>query len=241
MATVVKGPALGSGTLTAPLGVGVWHTLRLDVNGSIANLWVDDAPAIVNFDASAWIGASGHNGVGTVLFGHYSEFSRFAIYSTQVHCGTAAPDAGAAVVSVPCSSEVGIRAGGQFDFVPLDAAACPLGSPCAGANGTFALSSNPSLCLSATGAAADDWPLVLAPCDATSHAQVFTQDYTMLYSSAIVQSASQRKVCLVAPDIGAPAMAHAKGPASTCEDFVYVGDEREIVSINAGSMCLGVC
>jgi len=241
MANVLKGPVLASGALSAPLGVGAWHTLRLDVNGSTVNLWVDGAAQIANLAAGAWIAASGHNGVGTVQFGHYSEFSQFSLFSTQVFCGADAPAAGAAIVAVSCASEVGPRAGGQLDFTPLDAGACPFGSPCAGANGTFALASDASLCLSTAGAAADDWPVVLAPCDATSPAQVFTQAYTMLYSSAIVHAASGRKVCLVAPDIGAPAMAHARGPAGTCESFVYVGDEREIVSVNAGSVCLGTC
>lgn len=63
----------------------------------------------------------------------------------------------------------------------------------------------------------------------------------MLYSSSIKHTASNRSVCLEAPDVGSLAMAHAKGTASTCESFVYVGDEQEIVSINAGSVCLGFC
>ena len=72
MANVQKGPTHASGSLPAPLGVGGWHTLRLDVNGTLANLWVDGALAVASLDVS-FAGLTGHCGVGTVQFGHYTE------------------------------------------------------------------------------------------------------------------------------------------------------------------------
>lgn len=245
MATVQKGPAFASGTLSTPLGVDAWHTFRLDVNGTLASLWVDGSPVsgLTGLNVSQVTSLTGHNGVGTVQFGHYTEFTNFALYSTQLHCSTAPPSAGDAIKAVPCASEIGTRPGGQVVFNPSSQASCPYGSPCANANGTFALASNPSLCFAVKqGSASDDWPIALAQCDPTSKDQVFTQDYTMLYSTSIVHSASGRTVCLTSPDIGAGAYAHKQGgPAGNCGAFSYQGDEQEIVTINAYSVCLGTC
>jgi hypothetical protein len=246
MSTVQSGPVLARGTLPAPLGVAQWHTLRLDANGTsptVLNFWVDGAHAISNL-ALPSVGASGHTGVGTVQFGHYTEIDNVALFSTQVACSAAAPAAGAPIAAVSCASEVGPRPGGQLVFTPSadSPAPCTYGSPCAGATGTFSLASDTALCVAVTpGAAKEDWPLALAPCDATSPNQIFTQAYTMLYSSSILHTASNRRICLVAPDIGALAYAHENGPASQCGSFVYVGDEQEIVSINSMSVCLGTC
>ena len=222
MATVQSGPALYAGALAAPFGVNVWRTLRLDVNGSTATLWVDGARAFTyDFSASLPTALTGHNGVGTVQFGHYSEFTNFALYSTQRACSARAPAAGAPSVAVSCASEVGPRAGGQFVFTPSDPASCPFGSPCANSTGTFALASDPSLCITvAPGAAGDDWPLALAPCSpSASREQSFNQAYTMLYSSNIVHADSGRTVCLEAVDIGAAAYAHKSGVAKNCGAF----------------------
>ena len=222
MATVQSGPALYAGTLAAPFGVNVWRTLRLDVNGSTAVMWVDGARAFsYDFSASLPVAVTGHCGVGTVQFGHYSEFTNFALYSTQRACSASAPAAGAPIVAVSCASEVGPRAGGQFVFTPSDPASCPFGSPCANSTGTFALASNPSLCITvAPGAAGDDWPLALAPCSpSASREQSFNQAYTMLYSSNIVHADSGRTVCLEAVDIGAAAYAHKSGVAKNCGAF----------------------
>jgi hypothetical protein len=240
MKAVMSGPALASGSLPSPLGVGAWHHFRLDVNGTRANLWLDGAPAIAALDVSS-AGLTGHSGVGTVQFGHYTEFDNFELYSTQKGACHAAPPAGTPISAVSCASEVGPTPGGQLTFAPTNHSACPLGSPCSGGTGTFALAANPALCIAvAPGGAGEDWPLALAPCDAASPNQLFTQAYTMLYSSAIVHAASGRQVCLTSPDIGALAFAQAKGgAANSCGAFTFVGDEMEIVSINAFSVCLG--
>ena len=222
MSAVQKGPALLSGALPAPLGVNVWRTLRLDVNGSAAALWVDGVRAFTyDFSSSLPTAATGHSGVGTVQFGHYSEFTNFALYSTQRICSASAPASGAPIVAVSCASEVGPRPGGQFLFTPADPSTCPYGSPCANSTGTFSLASDPSLCITvAPGAEGEDWPLSLQPCSpAARSAQSFTQAYTMLYSTSIVHADSGRAVCLEAVDIGAGAYAHKSGVAKNCGAF----------------------
>jgi len=290
MATVQKGPTFASGTLATPLGVETWHTLRLDVNGTLASLWVDGTPVegLTALNVSRVTSLTGHNGVGTVQFGHYTEFTNFALYSTQRHCSTTPPSAGDAIVAVPCASEVGARPGGQVVFNPSSQSSCPYGSPCSNATGTFALATDPSLCFAVKqGPDSEDWPIALAQCNPHSNDQLFTQDYTMLYSTSIAHTASGRTVCLTSPDIGAGAFAHGKGghagncgafsvsiglhpcitthchtprpllPAHTrIPHFIYLsplkfsftrlhlkyaGDEQEIVTINAYSVCLGTC
>jgi hypothetical protein len=232
-------PPYATGTLAGGFAAGAWHTVRMDVNGSVLNLWVDGAPAAAAVPVK-WAGASGHTAIGTVEYAHFTEFDNVALYSTQVACGTAAPAAGDALAAVSCASEVGPRPGGQLVFVPAAPAACPYGSPCAGATGAFALASNPSLCLSAAGGAADaTWPVTLAACAAGDAAQAFTQDYVMLYQSSIVHAASGRKLCTTTVDVGAPAVAAKNTFGLFCGNFVYVGDEQEIVSINDGSVCVG--
>lgn len=52
--------AVATGTL-AYYGPGEWHTFRLDVNGSVANGWVDGIPAFTNLDVSG-APQSGHVG-----------------------------------------------------------------------------------------------------------------------------------------------------------------------------------
>ena len=180
------------------------------------------------------------SGIGTVQYAHYSEFDNVALYSTHTVCTSAAPRAGDAIVAVPCASEIGARLGGQLAFTPLDASTCPYGSPCSNSSGTFSIASDPSLCFSASGAAGADWPLSLSPCNPASQDQIFHQAYTMLYQSSITHAASGRTVCFPTQDIGAPATAY-KGRGGFCGDFVFVGDEQEIVSVNAGSICWGTC
>jgi hypothetical protein len=241
MSSVQKGPAQAQGQLSGGWGVGVWHRVRLDVNGSSASLWVDGSSVLAGFNVS-WSGATGHSGIGTIGYGHYTSFDNVELYSTQTSCSSAAPAAGAALAAVSCASEVGPRPGGQLSFQPLSADTCPYGSPCSNSTGTFSLASDASLCLSSYGSASElDWPVLLEACDATSAKQQWTQAYTMLYSSSIQHAASGRKLCTRTVDIGSPAVASAKGSSSFCGDMVYVGDEQEIVTINAGSICVGVC
>lgn len=240
MSSVQKGSPHAAGSVAGGFAAGTWHTVRLDVNGTLANLWVDGAAVFASLDVS-WATASGHAGIGTVGWAHFTEFDNVALYSTHTQCSAAAPRAGDAIVAVPCASEIGPRAGGQYAFTPTVASTCPFGSPCANSSGTFSPASDASLCMSAAGAAGDDWPVVLAPCDATSPAQIFLQDYTMLYSSSIVHLSSGRTICFPTQDIGSPAMAFKKKSGAFCGDFSFVGDEAEIVSINSGSVCWGTC
>lgn len=233
-------PAISWGQLPGGFGVNTWHTIRLDVNGSTSNVWVDGAPVVQNGDAS-FAGASGHTGIGTVLYASYTEFDNVALYSTQKSC-TATPSAGSAIVAVPCASEIGKRPGGQLVFTPLNQSTCPYGSPCAGGVGTFAVASNPGLCFSVSGAAASNaWPIVLATCNSTDSAQIFKQNYQMLYTSSITHVASGRTVATNTVDISSPAVAALNTKTLFQGQFVFVGDEAEIVSINDGSICLGTC
>jgi hypothetical protein len=230
--------------LAAAPGAGSWHRYRLDVNGSRASAWVDGAVVVAGADV-AFAGGSGFAAMGTVQFGHFTDYDNLALYSARVACSaTARPAAGDAVKAVSCSSEVGARAGAQFTFSPANASDCPLGSPCAAATGAFALASDASLCLavggSAPSAAADaDAPLILAACVPHAPEQTFTQAYSMLYTGSIVHTASQRHIQLPSADIGTPAVVRTNSTGGG--QFVFVGDEQEIVTINTFSVCLGTC
>jgi galactosylceramidase len=232
-----SGPTLANGVLNSPLGVSIWHRVQLDVNGTRANIYVDGAHAIRNVDVS-YAGATGFVSFGTVQFGHYTEYDNFALYSTQLQCGSA-PVVGALIKAVSCASEVGPRAGTRFVFSPTNATMCPYGSPCQSAMGTFSLVSDSSLCLAVQpGSSNTDWPLVLAPCTIGDSNQVFTQGYTMLYSSSIHHTFSNRYIGIPFADIGTSVLARTNKSGG---EFVYVGDEQEIVSINVFSVCLGTC
>ena len=229
-----SGAALASGQLPHALGVGGWHRFRLDVNGSSANVWVDGTLSIQNVPV-AFAGASGFVTMGTVQFGHFTDFDNLELYSTQKLCSpTKAPSAGDRVVAISCSSEVGSSLGGRFDFFPQDPQSCPLGSPCANSSGTFALASDHSLCLAVGGENA----LVLATCASGAPSQIFTQEYSQLYKSSLLHKASGMTVMLITQDIGSQAYV-SKNASKT--EFVYLGDEQEIVSINVFSVCLGTC
>jgi hypothetical protein len=238
-AGVQGGVTEASGALSSALGVGAWHRFRVDVNGSRAWVWVDGAPVAgaQGVDVT-FAGASGFNAVGTVQFGHFTEFDNVALFSTATACSAAPPAAGMAVKAVPCASEAGPRAGARFVFEPLTPGECALGSPCNGARGAFALAADRSLCVAVQKAGGGEWPLALAPCARGDPAQVFRQQYSQLYDSKIVHVDSQRFVALPAPDVGAPAVVRASNASGT---FVFVGDEGEIVSINEYSVCLGTC
>ena len=197
MQSVQGGSALASGTIAGGFAAGVWHTVRLDVNGSALSVWVDGVSQAAGA-AVSWAGATGHTAIGTVQYAHFTEFDNVQLFSTQTACAAAPPAAGAPLTAVPCASEVGPRAGGQLSFAPVNASSCPYGSPCAGSAGAFALASNSGLCLAASGADGDaTWPLVLAPCASPGDAaQTFTQAYTMLYQSSIKHTATGRTLCV---------------------------------------------
>jgi hypothetical protein len=231
-----------SGVLATAPGAGTWHRYRLDVNGSRASAWVDGAVVTAGADC-AFAGGSGFVAMGTVQFGHFTDYDNLELYSARVACSaTARPAAGDAIKAVSCASEVGVRPGGQFTFSPANASDCPLGSPCASATGAFALAADASLCLAVGTPSAPtdaDWPLVLAPCAPNAPEQTFTQAYSMLYSGSIVHTASKRFVELPFADIGTAAVVRTNSTGGG--QFVFVGDEQEIVTVNTFSVCLGTC
>lgn len=239
-AGVQRSPAQASGALGSPLGVGAWHRFRLDVNGTRASVWVDNMPVPGAQGLNvAFAGSSGFAALGTVQFGHFTEFDNVALYSTATACSAAWPEAGMAVKAVSCASEVGPRPGARFTFLPLNQSECTLGSPCNGVHGAFALVANASLSLCIAvdkGGVGKEWPLVLQPCVTGEPTQVFRQQYAHLYDSKIVHVESGRFVALPAPDVGSPAVVRAQNASGT---FVFVGDEAEIVSINEYSVVSG--
>jgi len=63
----------------------------------------------------------------------------------------------------------------------------------------------------------------------------------MLYTSSITHVASGRTVATNTVDIASPAVAALSTKGLFQGNFVFVGDEAELVSINDGSICLGTC
>ena len=182
-----QGGPFASGALAAPLGVGAWHALRLDANGSRLAAWVDGAlvtPA-GGLDVGA-LGASGHAMIGTAGFGHFTLFDAFSLASSATTCGqAAAPAAGMPLATVQCGAEVGVAPLSTFLFAPANRSADA-------ATGAFSLRAAPQLCVAlrnATGsgegaaaaavaaAAAGGWPVVLAECAAGDELQLFTINF----------------------------------------------------------------
>lgn len=232
-----------SGTIPTNFSFGSWHTLQLDVNGSVFNVWVDNTPILIDSDAS-FAGETGLSGIGTVDYGHFTEFDSIKLYTTQRTCSTSAPVDGDAIVAVPCASEVGPRLGGQFVFIPVNSSNCIFGSPCAGGIGRFALASNENLCLSTAVNTSEAWRVILSPCSAGSD-QIWIQDYVQLYETRIIHFASGQPLCVETPHVGSNAIITFSGapPSSFCGDLVFSGDEQELVSMDTqkGGFCLGVC
>ena len=110
--------AFASGALAAPLGVGEWHALRLDANGSLLRAWVDGAEVTPagGLEVGA-LGASGHAMIGAGDFGQFPLYDAFSLASSATMCDqAAAPAAGLPLATVQCSSEVGVA--------PLSTFAC---------------------------------------------------------------------------------------------------------------------
>jgi hypothetical protein len=174
--------AFARGALPAPLGVGAWHALRLDANGSLLRAWVDGAEVTPpgGLEVGA-LGVSGHAMIGAGDFGQFPLFDAFSLASSATLCDqAAAPAAGAQLATVQCSSEVGVAPLSTFAFLPANLSADPW-------TGQFALRSTlggaaPPLCVatvnaSAAGEAAGSWPLVLAACDAGDALQRWTWNF----------------------------------------------------------------
>jgi len=177
-----------SGALAAPLGVGAWHALRLDVNGSTLTSWVNGALVTPpgGLDVRALGAASGHAMIGTGAFGHFALFDDFSLASSATVCDqAAAPRAGLPLATVQCSSEVGVAPLSTFAFLPADLAADPW-------SGQFALRATlggaAALCIATVNSsaavgmavgtgAAGAWPLVLAACNAGDALQEWTWNF----------------------------------------------------------------
>jgi hypothetical protein len=146
------GAAIATGTLPSPLAAGVWHTYRLDVNGTTVRAWMDGTPVGPAGGINvAGYATSGHGAIGTREYGHYTHYDNFQLYSAYTPVGRLPLVAGSPVSVVNCASEVGASNHAKWDFN----AATP-----GGYTGSMSLRSDPTLCLAANAS----WWLTLAPC-----------------------------------------------------------------------------
>jgi len=227
--------AILTGKLTTPAAPGEWHTYRLDVNTSgrvqRLNVWMDGTPVISGADVSNHA-TTGHFAIGTRLYGEYTQYDNVQLYSSFTQCGTSPLNSGAPISVVNCESEVGPFPGTKFDFKPTNAAASQF-------VGTFAVRSNPSLCIASVGNA-----MQLAACNSNDVNQVWTWTFDGISPdnerASTIKIASSNK-CMRGPnaDIGSPADLANCGNAGNM-NFAYDYDLGEIFSENL-SVCFGVC
>lgn len=222
-----NGPAVAAGKLPVPFSDGQWATLRLDVNGSLANAWINGVPIFSSLNVSDAY-PYGFAYIGVLNYGDYSRFDNVALFSTQRACGATVPAAGAPVSLVECETEVGPRPGAAWEYLP---------------SGQFALRATPALCLSvAPGTPGTTWPLSLAACDASDVNQLWARNYTQLYDSIISNPASN--TCLdISGGLAAVGVQAVTWPCSKsdgAQQFYYDYLPGELISIGSG-VCLGVC
>lgn len=155
------GKAVITGTTT--VNAGEWHTYRFDVNGSLANLWMDSVPVFSAFNVTAaGLTTTGHALIGTREYNHFTQYDNFQLYTSFVPPGGASLIvAGAPVGNVNCAADVGPQPGSTWSW-----SAAP-----GTMSGAFSLVANASLCLAA--AAAPPNLLTLQPCDASSPYQTW--------------------------------------------------------------------
>ena len=219
------------------INVGEWHTYRMDINGSVLNLWIDHVAVLSNYTVKGMT-QSGHGLIGTLKYGEYTQFDNFQLYSSYQTCGGTPLVAGAAVSVVECSSEVGVVNGSQwrFDAVPNSKQAK-----------TISLISSPSLCLGAVkGAEKDPWWLQLVECDPSSDLQQWAWTFDGIAPdtermSYIFLPAYQRCIDITntVPEIGARMNAW---PCNMARNQAFWADyDAGEIGNEATATCLGVC
>jgi len=221
---------------------GVWHSYRIDINGTIehgffVNVWVDDILVVDNF-SYAGMTTSGHGALGTIDFGHFTQFDNLQLYSAYSSCHSKLVP-GATVAIVECSSEIGPSNSSQWAWTPES-----LG----GWTGAFHIRSNSSLCIESIPVGDDAWPLQINLCDSSNPYQKWewnfhgiSPDYER--KSLIFNPGFNRCITIdssVGPDIGSPMYASRCMEANDGQLFWFDHDEAEIGN-EWSSTCLGVC
>jgi len=225
---------LASGRSPVKIGVGEWHTYRIDVNGTVLTVWIDGVVAT----KLTILSTTGHALIGTYQYAHYTQFDNFQLYTSYAKCGSGTPTAGAAVRVVDCNSEVGLRTNSEWSFTAKPNDHTPA---------TISLRSNPNLCLRAVGqGASDPWWLQLAPCNSTDLQQRWAwffdgiapdserASWIYLPASNRCLDVYQQKADLTSPMDAWPCNAGAN------QAFWYDYNTGEIGN-EATATCLGVC
>jgi hypothetical protein len=226
-----------SGTSPVTVNAGEWHTYRIDINGTMLNVWIDGTPVIAAYNASAFTG-SGHNLIGTKQYGEYTQYDNLQLYTTYTQCGSSPLVPGAPVSVVECSSEVGPVKGSQWVWTP---------STPKGWTGTFSLYSNASLCLAAVPAASSDpWWLQLEVCDSGNQYQSWTWTFDGISpdnerKSQIENTGTGRCIDIngAISDVGLQMDTWPCNGGGN-QNFFYDSGTGEIAS-EWSSTCLGVC
>ena len=226
--------ALLTGTSTTiSITSGVWHTYRIDVNASNLNVWIDSSPIIVNWNVTAnGLTNSGHGLIGTLLYGHYTQFDNFQLYTAYTQCGATPLTVGAPVSVVDCNAEVGPSPGSQWIFTAV---------PNSGQTSLIQLRSNTSLCLFSN---ANDM-LELANCDPSNAQQLWKWNFDGIAPDGERKSeislANGNCIDIVGqvPDIGAQ-MDSYKCNNGNNQAFFFDYDAGEIAN-EWSSTCIGVC
>jgi galactosylceramidase len=156
---------IATGLTPMKILAGAWHTYRVDINGSLLNVWVDGQVAAANANVSTMT-RSGHFLIGCGDYGQYTQFDNVQLYSTFRDCAVATPAAGSPIVNSNCIAEVGPVPHTLWNFNN------PPNNGSGVWNGTFSLRKFPTLCLASAppDAAGTPW-LVLANCNAADPAQ----------------------------------------------------------------------
>jgi hypothetical protein len=227
-----------------PTGVlqGVWHTYRVDVNGTAAhgflvNVWIDGNLLVHNFSYDGMT-TSGHGSLGTIDFGHFTQFDNLQLYSAYSHCHSELTP-GAVVAIVECSSEVGLADASQWAWVP---------EIIGGWTGAFRLRSNASLCIESIPVGDDAWPLQIHECDPTNPYQIWEWNFQGISpdyerKSIIFNPDFNRCFTIdsnVGPDIGSPMFASQCAESNNGQLFWFDQDAAEIGN-EWSSTCMGVC
>ena len=201
---------------------------------------IDGNAVVDGFVLSSFNTKSGHALLGTAQYGHFTQFDNFNLVSEYTSCGGTTPKVGTNVSVVVCGAEVGPQPGSlwRFNAVPNVKSS----------NSTISLRSDPSLCLSASGANSplSAWWLSLQTCDATDPSQQWSWSFDGIApdverSSFIYLAGANRCIDILnqQPDIGAVMDAWPCNLGAN-QAFFYDHDAGEIAN-EATSTCLGIC
>jgi galactosylceramidase len=227
------GKAVATGTSPVNITSGAWHTYRIDVNASLLNVWIDLVPVITNWNTTAnGMTNSGHALIGTLLYGHYTQFDNFQLYTAYTQCGTTPLTVGAPVNVVDCNAEVGPSAGSQWIFTAV---------PNSGQTSLIQLRSNTSLCLYSN----PNSMLELATCNSSDSNQLWKWEFDGIApdgerkSSISLANGNCLDIVGQVPDIGAQMDAYKCNNGGN-QAFFFDYDAGEIAN-EWSSTCVGVC